>query len=72
MALQIKIKWKGKCQRHTRFNPEKDGRGGIRGACPSCEALMVVYESSLAVKKMISICEGTEPTEQQAGLAFHS
>ena len=30
--LKITERVKGKCSRHPRYNPEKDGRAGIRGA----------------------------------------
>lgn len=34
--LKITEREKGKCSRHPRYNPEKDGRAGIRGACWCC------------------------------------
>jgi hypothetical protein len=72
MALKVKIKWKGTCAKHKKYNPEKHGRGGIRGACQSCEALFVVYDASLKLTRMIHVCEGTESTEQQGSLALDS
>lgn len=70
MALKIKIKWTSHCMKHPKYNPEKQGSGGIRGGCMSCEALLKVYESSLSFKKMMKVCEGTEPTESQSSLAL--
>jgi hypothetical protein len=29
--LKITERIKAKCERHPRYNPERDGRGGIRG-----------------------------------------
>ena len=29
-----------KCIRHPRYNPQKDGRGGIHGGCSGCFALL--------------------------------
>lgn len=72
MALKVKIKWKGSCAKHKKYDPEKHGRGGIRGACQSCEALLVVYEASLNLTSMMRVCEGTKSTEQQGSLALHS
>lgn len=41
--LTIKVKWKGKCPKHPRFNPEKQGVGAIRGGCETCNQLVSVY-----------------------------
>jgi hypothetical protein len=40
-SIHIKLKLKGKCPKHPRFNPEL-GRGAIRGSCPECMALYQV------------------------------
>ena len=40
-SVHIKLKLKGKCPKHPRFNPEL-GRGAIRGGCPECMALCQV------------------------------
>jgi hypothetical protein len=32
-----------KCERHPRYNPEKKGRVGIKGACTRCEFLYAVF-----------------------------
>lgn len=31
--LKVAERVKGKCERHPRYNPERDGRGGIKGGC---------------------------------------
>lgn len=61
--LAVKIKWKGHCAKHPKFNPEAHGRGGIRGGCRSCEALFVVYEASLSIKRMMKVCDDSVPPE---------
>jgi hypothetical protein len=43
-SLHIKMKVKGKCPKHPRFNPEM-GEGAIRGGCPDCSALYQVVEA---------------------------
>lgn len=60
MALQIKLKWKGHCERHPKYNPEKTGQGGIRGGCPQCESLLEIFNATLGVKKSISILQGVQ------------
>ncbi len=39
-----------KCSRHPRYNPEKDGRGAIKGHCSGCFALYDLYQSRLALE----------------------
>jgi hypothetical protein len=40
-SIHIKMKLKGKCPKHPRFNPEI-GQGAIRGGCRECLALYQV------------------------------
>ena len=37
------VRWKGKCSKHPRYDPEVDGLGGIRGGCRRCELLLEIY-----------------------------
>jgi hypothetical protein len=32
----IKERVKAKCERHPRYNPERDGRDGIKAGCTTC------------------------------------
>ena len=41
--LNIRSRVVARCEKHLRYNPEKDGRGGIRGACSRCEYLYAIY-----------------------------
>lgn len=34
--LIVRERVQAKCQRHPRYNPEKDGRSGIKGGCSTC------------------------------------
>jgi hypothetical protein len=47
--LKITERVKGKCNRHPRYNPEKDGRAGIRGACSCCFSLYDLYQARIAL-----------------------
>ena len=40
-SIHIKLKLKGRCPKHPRFNPEI-GQGAIRGGCRECPALYQV------------------------------
>lgn len=44
--LTIKVKWKGKCPRHPKFDPSKDPNG-IKGGCLACWALSDCYLVSI-------------------------
>jgi hypothetical protein len=33
LKLKVTERVKGKCGRRPRYNPERDGRGGIKGGC---------------------------------------
>jgi hypothetical protein len=33
--LKVEERVKAKCERHPRYNPERDGRGGIKGGFPT-------------------------------------
>jgi hypothetical protein len=37
------VRWKGRCARHPRYDPEIDGLGGIKGGCRRCELLLEIH-----------------------------
>ena len=43
--LTVKERVKAKCPRHPRYNPERDGRGGIVGTCTACYRLYDLLEA---------------------------
>jgi hypothetical protein len=47
--LKIAERVKAKCSRHPRYNPEKDGRAGIRGACSGCFSLYDLHQARIAL-----------------------
>jgi hypothetical protein len=40
--LKVAERVKAKCERHPRYNPEREGRGGIKGGC-SLASLSLTY-----------------------------
>jgi hypothetical protein len=38
------VRWKGRCGKHPRYDPEVDGLGGIRGGCKRCEILLEIWQ----------------------------
>jgi len=45
--LKVTERVKAKCERHPRYNPERDGRGGIKGGCSTCFCLYDLYQARL-------------------------
>lgn len=43
--LRVNSRVEVKCDKHPRYNPEKEGRGGIRGACTRCEHLFQIFNT---------------------------
>ena len=39
------IRWKGRCSKHARYNPEEVGEGGVVGGCNRCLQLLEIYNS---------------------------
>ena len=42
MSLKIRFRFDGKCIRHPRYNPKRDGRPND-GKCDGCESLYVIH-----------------------------
>jgi hypothetical protein len=42
MSLKIRFRFDGKCTRHPRYNPKRDGRPPD-GNCEGCESLYVIH-----------------------------
>ena len=43
--LKIAERVKARCERHPCYNPERDGRAGIRGGCSTCFSLFALYHA---------------------------
>jgi hypothetical protein len=39
------VKWRGRCPRHPRFDPEAEEVGAIKGGCSRCQDLQEIFES---------------------------
>ena len=42
MSLKIRFRFDGRCPRHPRYNPKRDGRPPD-GKCEGCESLYVIH-----------------------------
>jgi hypothetical protein len=47
------VRWKGRCSKHPRYNPELDGLGGIRGGCRRCEMLLEIYTHHTSLVRLV-------------------
>lgn len=43
--IKINSRVEIKCEKHVRYNPEKDGRDGIKGACARCLFLYQIFNT---------------------------
>jgi hypothetical protein len=47
--LKVAERVKAKCERHPRYNPERDGRGGIKGGCSTCFSPFDLHQARLSL-----------------------
>ena len=47
------IRWRGRCGKHSAYDPEIDGLGGIRGGCRRCEMLLEIYQHQQQMVRLI-------------------
>jgi len=43
--LVIRYRWKGKCPKHPRYNPGKNGEAAIKGGCETCSMLFHIWKA---------------------------
>ena len=47
--LKVSERVKANCDRHPRYNPERDGRGGTKGGCSACFSLFDLHQARLSL-----------------------
>ena len=47
--LKVTERVKAKCERHPRYNPEREGRGGIKGGCATCFSLYDLHQARVTL-----------------------
>jgi hypothetical protein len=47
------VRWKGRCSKHPRYDPEIDGMSGIRGGCRRCEMLLEIYTHHSSLVRLL-------------------
>ena len=55
------IRWKGRCSKHPRYNPEEDGEGGLVGGCGRCLQLLGIFVSH---KKTLGLLKSFGPMRE--------
>jgi hypothetical protein len=72
MSLRIRFHFDGKCARHPRYNPNRDGGQPEHGKCEGCKTLHVIALYSRIAKRRADKAEGivvrtpTRPGEQSS------
>jgi hypothetical protein len=46
--LKFKLNVRAKCEKHPRYDPQKDGEAGIKGGCERCTALYKAFRQLAA------------------------
>jgi len=71
MSLKIRFRFDGRCTRHPRYDPKRDGRPSD-GKCEGCESLYVIHLYLKIAKRkaenanLIVVRASTDREEQQA------
>lgn len=71
MSLKIRFRFDGRCTRHPRYDPKRDGRPSD-GKCDGCESLYVIHLYTKIAKRraenanLIVVRASTDREEQQA------
>ena len=71
MSLKIRFRFDGRCTRHPRYDPKRDGRP-TDGKCEGCESLYVIHlytkiakrraeDANLIVVRVPRIVKNTKP-----------
>lgn len=50
MSLKIRFRFDGRCTRHPRYDPKRDGRASD-GKCEGCESLYVIHLYTKVAKR---------------------
>lgn len=56
MAYKVTVRVGGKCPKHIRYNPEKQGEGAIKSGCAFCSNLAALHRRVVelrAIQKVI-------------------
>ncbi len=71
MSLKIRFRFDGRCTRHPRYDPKRDGRPSD-GKCEGCESLYVIHLYVKIAKRraedpnLVVVRASTDRGEQQA------
>ena len=66
MSLKIKIPVNLTCPRHPRYDPQRQGEGGIMGGCRNCYTLLEVVPLVAKFRKAVSKLGETLQAEQSS------
>ena len=52
--MAVKLQFKSvrlTCPKHIRYNPSKEGQGGIKGGCPCCTFIYSAFDSLMKLDR---------------------
>lgn len=65
--MGVKVRWRGRCNRHKRYDPYKQGPGAAVASCPVCQQMVRVARAEaalrLALELLDNLLEGEEGVE---------
>jgi hypothetical protein len=57
------LRWKGRCSRHPKYDPN-DGEGAIRGACSRCYTLLEIHRQH---RRLVQMMREFGPARERTG-----
>lgn len=66
MAISVRFKFHGRCEKHPRFNPARDGIGGIKGGCHTCHQLHRIWAAVEHAKSAAAWFDGARISQKEA------
>ena len=66
MAMTLRFRFHGRCETHPRFNPARDGLGGIKGGCHTCHQMWRIWVAIEHAKGAAIYFDGARISETEA------
>ena len=76
MSLKIRFRFDGRCTRHPRYDPKRDGRPPD-GKCEGCESLYVIHLHTKIAKRRaedtnLIVVRASSDCEEQRAIDIHT
>ncbi len=64
--MNLKFRLKLKCAKHPRYDPQKQGEGGIKAGCPECQRMLAIAKIAA---EMVRLASEANPVKARAASA---